>query len=58
MSFTFHRIPVGICNCFLLRGEQTILVDAGAWGGTSAFVRGLKSLSVDPKSIDLILLTH
>ena len=58
MSFTFHRIPVGICNCFLLRGEQTILVDAGAWGGTSAFVRGLESLSVDPKSIDLILLTH
>ena len=25
MSFTFHRIAVGICNCFLLRGDRTIL---------------------------------
>ena len=33
MSFSFHRIPVGIDNCFLLRGERTILVDSGAPGG-------------------------
>ncbi len=30
MNFTFHRIPVGICNCYLLRGERTVLIDAGA----------------------------
>ncbi len=58
MTFTFHRIPVGICNCFLLRGERTILIDAGAWNGMPAFVSRMKELNVDPKQIDLILLTH
>jgi len=58
MAFSFHRIPVGICNCYLLRGERTVLIDAGAWGGTPAFVRGMSALGVDPKQIDLILLTH
>ena len=58
MTFTFDRIPVGICNCFLLRGKKNILVDAGAMGGLSSFTRTMKKLSVDPKSIDLILLTH
>lgn len=58
MNFTFHRIPVGIDNCFLLRGKQTILIDGGAWGGFGAFQRALKKLQVDPKEIELILLTH
>ena len=58
MAFTFHRIPVGIDNCFLLRGERTIFVDGGAWGGTPAFIKGMKALGVDPKEIQLILLTH
>ncbi len=58
MSFQFDRIPIGICNCYLLRGERTILIDAGAWGGMPAFVSRVKELNVDPHSIDLILLTH
>lgn len=58
MSFSFHRIPVGICNCFLLRGERTILIDAGAMGGVPAFKRKLTELKVEPKEIELILLTH
>ncbi len=58
MAFRFHRIPIGICNCFLLHGERTILVDAGAMGGVPSFVKSMKKLNVDPKQIDLILLTH
>lgn len=58
MAFNFHRIPIGICNCFLLRGDRTILVDAGAMGGFPSFLKTMKNLGVDPKSIDLILLTH
>ena len=58
MTFRFHRIPVGICNCYLLRGERTILVDGGAWGGFPSFEKSLRDLKVDPKEIDLILLTH
>jgi len=58
MAFSFHRIPVGICNCYLLCGEQTILIDSGAEGNVKAFVRGMAALGVDPKEISLILITH
>lgn len=58
MTFSFHRIPVGICNCFLLRGERTTLVDGGAMGGLPAFKRKLKELHIEPGEIELILLTH
>lgn len=58
MAFSFYRIPVGICNSFLLRGERTILIDGGAWGGFPSFQRQLNVLGIDPKEIELILLTH
>ena len=58
MNFSFHRISVGICNCYLLRGERTVLIDAGAQGSLKAFMRGLQKLNVSPKEISLILLTH
>jgi glyoxylase-like metal-dependent hydrolase (beta-lactamase superfamily II) len=58
MTFGFHRIPVGICNTYLLRGERTILIDGGAMGGLPAFKRSLQNLKIDPKEIELILITH
>lgn len=58
MTFTFQRIPAGICNCYLLRGEKTLLIDGGAPGGLGAFQRGLAGLGVDPREIQLIFLTH
>ena len=58
MTFSFHRIPVGICNCFILCGERTVLIDGGAEGNVKAFTRGMAQLGVDPKEISLILLTH
>jgi hydroxyacylglutathione hydrolase len=58
MNFAFYRIPVGICNCYLLRGEKTVLIDAGAPTGLAAFKRGMQSLGVNPREIQLILLTH
>lgn len=58
MAFKFYRIPVGICNCYLLRGDRTILIDGGAMGGFASFQRQLQALNIDPKEIELILLTH
>jgi glyoxylase-like metal-dependent hydrolase (beta-lactamase superfamily II) len=57
-SFVFHRIPVGINNCYLLRGNRTVLIDGGAPGGYKDFVRGLQELEIDPREIELIVLTH
>ena len=58
MNFSFHRIPIGIDNCFLLRGEHTILIDGGAPSNLNSFTSRLKQLEVDPKQIELIILTH
>jgi glyoxylase-like metal-dependent hydrolase (beta-lactamase superfamily II) len=58
MAFTFHRIPLGICNCYLLRGERSVFIDGGAPGGIRSFVTHMQRLNIDPRSIELILLTH
>ncbi len=58
MKFSFHRVPVGIDNCYLLRGERTVLIDGGAPFGAGAFVRHMRQLGVDPQEIELVLLTH
>ncbi len=58
MTFTFHRIPAGIDNCYLLRGDQSVLIDGGAPGGFGDFQRGLERLGVAPEEIRLIVLTH
>ncbi|GAB7019555.1 MBL fold metallo-hydrolase [Halostagnicola bangensis] len=42
------------CNAFLVRGDQTILVDAGAWDGVVEEIR----TSLDGETIDAIVLTH
>ena len=58
MTFSFHRIPIGIDNCFLLRGERTVLIDGGAPFGEKAFLRGMQKLDIDPQEIELVILTH
>ena len=57
-SYQFHRIPVGIDNCYLLVGQTTILIDAGAPGHVKDFMHGMDRLGVSLREIDLILLTH
>ena len=58
MSFSFQRIPLGICNCFLLRGERTVLIDGGAEGHIKTFHSAMQRLNIDPKDISIIVLTH
>ena len=58
MSFHFHRIPVGITNCYLLCGEKIILIDGGAPGHVKDFMRGMDRVGIPPGDIDLIVLTH
>lgn len=57
-SFEIHRIPVGIDNCYLLRGRTTILIDAGAPGHVKDFMRGMVRLGISLRQIELILLSH
>lgn len=54
----FHTLPLGIDNCYLIEGENWLLVDGGAPGQSRAFVEGLAALGIAPSRIGLIILTH
>ncbi len=52
------RIKGAISNCYLLLGERPVLVDTGAPGDLKRILSALKDLSLEPKDLALILLTH
>ena len=52
------RIKGSISNCYLLLGEQPVLVDTGAPGDLKRILAGLKAHQVEVKDLALILLTH
>lgn len=52
------RIKGAISNCYLLLGERPVLVDTGAPGDLKRILAALKTVSLDPKDLALILLTH
>ena len=58
MKTEIHRLSLGMCNCYLIKEEGTILVEAGVANQGEKFLRELKALSVEPEDISLILLTH
>jgi len=49
---------LGMVQCFLLKGEKTILIDAGMSGQMKGFQKGLTEAGVQLEDIDLILFTH
>jgi len=54
-----QRIRLGICNTYLIRGEEgAVLVDAGQAGWSGSFLRQLKGHALRPKDVRLIVVTH
>ena len=58
MSAEIHRLPLGFTNCYLIRERGSILVDAGPPQKTDSLRKKLRVLSVNPKDVSLIVLTH
>jgi hydroxyacylglutathione hydrolase len=58
MKTEIHWISLGTCHCYLIKEEGLILVDTGFPGRGKKFLSGLRNLSIEPKDISLILLTH
>lgn len=55
----FHTIRLGTCNTYLIPGNKGfILIDAGNRNKGATFKRRLKSLSITPGDIRLIVITH
>jgi glyoxylase-like metal-dependent hydrolase (beta-lactamase superfamily II) len=58
MIAQIHPIPFGFVNAFLIKGEKTILIDAGVPAQMKRFLRGLALANTRPEEIDLLLFTH
>jgi glyoxylase-like metal-dependent hydrolase (beta-lactamase superfamily II) len=58
MGTETYTLSLGFVNCYLIRGEGTILVDTGTSNHAGTIVRKLDALSIEPTEIALILLTH
>jgi hydroxyacylglutathione hydrolase len=53
-----HKVKLGVCNCYVIREEGTILVDAGPPRQEKRFIRKILGLGIDPEDISLIFITH
>lgn len=53
-----HQIRLGLTNSYIIQDEKTILIDGGNAYTFPLFKRKLRKLSLDPKDISLIILTH
>jgi len=58
MSVQLHPISFGFVSIFLLKGEKTILIDAGIPGQMERLRKGLAAVNTQLEEIDLVLLTH
>ena len=58
MSLSIHSIEMGIDTIYIVKGESVILIDGGDPHKLSVFQEGLDRASINPKDIQLIILTH
>ena len=58
METEIHRLSLAFCHCYVIKEEGLILVDAGFPNQGEKFAKELKDLSINPRDISLILLTH
>lgn len=58
MKTEIHRISLGMCHCYVIKQEGLILVDAGFPNQGKKFLKQLETISIKPRDIPLIILTH
>lgn len=58
MSAGIYPIKLGVDHCYLLRGDGIIMIDGGAPNQTKRFLKALERLSIQPRDIRLLVLTH
>jgi len=56
--FQLHFIRFGSCVYLLLLDSQKILIDTSTSDNKDELIENLKELSIKPKDIDIVLLTH
>lgn len=58
MGCTIHRVRLGYDNCYLIQNDGIVMIDGGAPGKSGAFEKALRKLTINPRDVKLIVLTH
>jgi hydroxyacylglutathione hydrolase len=58
MPVSIYPIRLGFGRCFVVQGEGSIVVDSGSPNQAERFKQALERLSVRPRDIQLMVLTH
>ncbi len=58
MGVSIHSVPLGFCKCYLIKDKGVVMIDGGAPNKAKAFLKYAKQFAIDPKEIQLIILTH
>ncbi len=58
MRVSIHPIVLGVESCYIIQGEEVIMIDGGAPKQGKAFLSAIETLSISPEDIKLIVLTH
>lgn len=58
MKATIHAITLGVDQCYIIRGEKTIMIDGGSPKQAKGFLKAVERLSIKPEDVKLIILTH
>ena len=58
MAVDIFRIDLGFDQCYVLKSEGVIAVDAGAPNKGRDFARGLERASIPPQDVQLVVITH
>jgi hydroxyacylglutathione hydrolase len=58
MAVDIFPIHLGFDQCYVLKSEGVIAIDAGTPGKGKIFAQGLKRASIDPQDVQLVVITH
>ena len=58
MNISIYPIPLGFDRGYIIQGEGVIMIDGGAPKKAKAFIKGIDRISIKPKDIKLLILTH
>jgi glyoxylase-like metal-dependent hydrolase (beta-lactamase superfamily II) len=58
MDAEIHRLSTGICNCYLIKENNAVMVDAGPPNNADKLRTALQKLAIEPRDISLMLITH
>ncbi len=58
MNVDIFTIPLGFGQCYVLKGDGVIAIDAGAPKKGMAFAHALEVAEINPHDVNLVVLTH